>query len=199
LSAYLFADDVLFAQRLFRSADCYAGAFTSVWDTATDSAETSFVQRCDAIATELTSFDQRSERCIRTLHPRAQEAARRFLTTARAGGMDVRIISGTRTYAEQNQLYRRGRYGTPPPVVTNARGGQSNHNFGIAWDVGVFVNGAYSQDEQQYEKVAANALSAGLEWGGNWATFKDRPHYQLALTLSLTEIRARFEAGQAFV
>jgi hypothetical protein len=72
LSAYLFADDVLFAQRLFRSANCYPQGFTSVWDTATDSAETSFAQRCDAIATELTSFDQRSERCIRTLHPRAQ-------------------------------------------------------------------------------------------------------------------------------
>ena len=45
------------------------------------------------------------------------------------------------SYTEQNDLYKRGSFGNPPPKVTNARGGQSNHNFGIAWDGGVFENG----------------------------------------------------------
>jgi len=199
MSAVFFADDIEFAQRLLKSAACYAGPVTGAWDSATDAAETTFLQRCDAIAAQSGMFDARSERCLRTLHPRAQEAARRFLARARAGGADVRIISGTRSYQEQNTLYRRGRYGTPGPKVTNARGGQSNHNFGIAWDVGVFVNGAYSQDETLYDTVAAGASAPEIEWGGNWATFKDRPHYQLALPLSLAEIRGRFEAGQPIV
>ncbi|MEO8506247.1 MAG: hypothetical protein ABI593_01300 [Betaproteobacteria bacterium] len=39
----------------------------------------------------------------------------------------------------QDAPYRQGRLGNPGPRVTNARDGQSNHNFGIAWDIGIFT------------------------------------------------------------
>src|SRR5262249_39369321 len=158
-----------------------------------------FFARCREISTSLGTFDERSERNVRTLHPKVQELARKYLTTVRAAGIDVRIISGTRSYAEQNALYKRGRFGNPPPKVTNARGGYSNHNFGIAWDVGIFDEGAYLQESPLYEEIASIGRAPDIEWGGDWTTFKDRPHYQLTVPLSIAEIRAKFEAGESFV
>jgi peptidoglycan L-alanyl-D-glutamate endopeptidase CwlK len=46
------------------------------------------------------------------------------------GGLVFKIISGTRTYGEQNELFAQGRM-KPGPIVTRARGGQSNHKFGV--------------------------------------------------------------------
>jgi peptidoglycan L-alanyl-D-glutamate endopeptidase CwlK len=184
MSARLFPTDILFFQRLLKAMGLYSGALNGVWGSAMSTAESAFFARTAAVADEIGRFDPRSETTIGTLHLAAQPACRRFLKTVRAGGFDARVISGTRTYEEQNELYRRGRFGNPPPIVTNARGGRSNHNFGIAWDVGVFVRGRYLTGKNQaelkaYEDVAGLRDANLLEWGGEWATFKDRPHYQL--------------------
>jgi peptidoglycan L-alanyl-D-glutamate endopeptidase CwlK len=114
-------------------------------------------------------------------------------------GINARIISGTRTYAEQEKLFEQGRT-KPSPKVTNANGGQSNHNFGIAWDIGIFnAQGEYLPDSNLYEKTAEVGLVDGLEWGGNWQTIKDKPHYQLVTGLSIGDVRARFENGESFI
>jgi peptidoglycan LD-endopeptidase CwlK len=68
-------------------------------------------------------------------------------------------------------LYKKGRYGSTEKIVTNARGGQSNHNFGIAWDVGVFDDGKYltgnsPKEAKIYKALAAAVLTGELEWGG---------------------------------
>lgn len=164
-----------------------------------DSADTRFEDLSNELARTLGSFDPRSEKCIRTLHPKAQEAARRFLAAARAAGVDARIISGTRTYAEQAALYKIGR---PPDTtnkrVTNAQAGESNHNFGIAWDIGIFDRGAYVTADKPYLD-AARFRPAGVEWGGAWKSFPDPPHYQLAISKPLSDIRAAFENGQPFL
>jgi peptidoglycan LD-endopeptidase CwlK len=128
----------------------------------------------------------------------AQRAARRFMGAILARGIDVRVISGTRSYEEQNALFRRGRFGNPGPRVTNARGGQSRHNFGIAWDIGIFAGGAYVTEAAPYDRAAEVGLIKGIEWGGHWTSFVDRPHYQLALPFGTGEIRRRFEAGEPY-
>ncbi len=65
----------------------------------------------------------------------------------------IKIISGTRTHMqEQDALYARRRT-APGPRVTNARGGYSNHNFGIAWDIGLFRGGKYLEDSPLYREV----------------------------------------------
>ena len=117
----------------------------------------------------------------------------------KGSGVCQRIISGTRSYAEQTALFRRGRFGNPPPRVTNARGGQSNHNFGIAWDIGVFDQGRYLTDSPRYAEIAELTRVPGLEWGGDWRTFTDQPHYQIATALPIDLVRQRFEQGQTFV
>lgn len=199
MSLQLFRDDVVFTQRLLKCAGLYAGALDGVWGPVTDAAIERFELECEAIAADLGVFDRSTERHIRTLQPRAQRAAREFMRRLRAAGIPARIISGTRTYREQDALFARGRRGDPSPVVTNARGGRSNHNFGIAWDIGIFDNGRYLGDSPFYEQAAAVGTTSGLEWGGDWRNFSDPPHYQLATGAALAAVRLSFEEGMAFV
>jgi peptidoglycan LD-endopeptidase CwlK len=202
MSERLFEDDVLFLQRLLKSAGFYTDTLDGIWGPNTDAAVAAFEAGSAQIAAAHGTFDPRTERNIQTLHLRAQEAARGFMTVVLAAGINARIISGTRTYAEQNVLFRKGRFGNPPPKVTNARGGQSNHNFGIAWDIGIFQNGTYLGDSPLYTTAAQVGLAAGivgLEWGGNWTGFVDRPHYQMHTGFSVSQLKQKFENGQNYI
>jgi peptidoglycan L-alanyl-D-glutamate endopeptidase CwlK len=199
MSFTLTKEDTLFTQRFLKGAGFYTAALDGIWGEKTDAAHRAFEERTREIAASYQTFDSRSERCIDSLQPKAQEVARVFLGKVRASGIDARIISGTRTYAEQNELYRKGRFGNPGPVVTNAEGGESNHNFGIAWDIGIFKGGAYLDDSPLYDEAAEVGLTPDLEWGGHWRSFKDKPHYQLATGLMLASVRNKFEDGQVIV
>ena len=199
MSQQLFKDDVEFLQRLLKSSGFNPGKIDGDWGPKTDKAEDEFITKSREIATKFGTFHQRSEGNILTLHPKAQESARKFLKLLQDAKINARIISGTRTYAEQNSLYAKGRT-KPGPIVTNAKGGESNHNFGIAWDIGIFTSeGKYLSDSPLYEKAAKIGLLPELEWGGNWSSFKDEPHYQLKTGLSIPEVRARFEKGESYV
>lgn len=130
---------------------------------------------------EKMTFDERSEIQLATLHPEAQKAARAFLGVAKTicakVGCDVKIISGTRSYMEQDALYAKGRT-TPGKKVTNAAAGHSNHNFGIAFDIGIFRGKEYFGEHPLYNELGTLGKSLGLEWGGDWK-FVDEPHYQI--------------------
>ncbi len=200
MSLRLFPDDVLFTQRLLKAQALYAGRLDGIWGARTEAAVVEFERRTAAIRDAGGRFDARSETQLETLLLPAQSAARAFLSRVLAAGLHVRVISGTRSYAGQNALFRRGRYGNPGPVVTNARGGQSLHNFGVAWDIGVFdARGRYLRDGAAYAKAAKVGLEDGVEWGGDNARFVDRPHYQLRLGLALADVRRRFESGRAYL
>ena len=146
-----------------------------------------------------TTLDARSAAAIATLLPAAQRAARQLLATVNDGrlgpGVAVKVICGTRTYAEQTALYTQGRT-TPGPIVTDAPAGYSNHNFGIAFDVGIFVRGEYEDDSPLYAQVGALGRAQGLEWGGDWRSFPDEPHFQLPRAGSLAQARALVAAGE---
>lgn len=200
MSEKLFEDDVLFLQRLLKSAGLYEGKLDGDWGPKTDAAAAAFEEQYRQLRDSLGEFHPRSEGRIHTLHPKAQRAARLFLGKVLDADINVRILSGTRTYAEQNALFRIGRFGDTRSKVTNSRGGQSNHNFGIAWDIGIFDDeGRYLPESPLYSKVPDFGLIDGLEWGGNWISFKDTPHYQLATGLSISEVRAKFENGEPYV
>ena len=147
--------------------------------------------------------DDRSEKVIATLLPEVQPSARALVTKAGADGITIKVISGLRTYDEQNDLYAQGRT-KPGKIVTNARGGRSNHNFGIAFDIGVFEGGQYLDESPKYKAVGVLGMDLGLEWGGNWKTIQDEPHFQLrpkwAGDLSegdmLAELRLSKESGK---
>lgn len=126
----------------------------------------------------LALVDSRSEKTIATLLPDVQPIARALVQKAQGIGITIKIISGLRTFAEQDALYAQGRT-TDGHIVTNARGGYSNHNFGIAFDVGVFEGSKYLPESSKYSAVGALGVDLGLEWGGNWKTIVDQPHFQL--------------------
>src|SRR3954451_18499742 len=111
MSTRLFPDDIQFLQRSLCSAGCYAGPRNGRWSSGVDEAEAQFETIGQEIATRCGTFDSRSELNIRTLHPSAQQLARALLKSLKGVGVDARVISGTRTYAEQDALYRVGRGG----------------------------------------------------------------------------------------
>jgi peptidoglycan L-alanyl-D-glutamate endopeptidase CwlK len=153
-------------------------------------------------AEAIEPVDPRSEKNIATLLPEVQPIARALVQKAALAGIRIKIISGLRSYAEQDALYAQGRT-TPGDIVTKARGGYSNHNFGIAFDVGVFESGKYLKDSEKYKAVGALGMDLGLEWGGSWRSFVDQAHFQLrpewATELTekqmLAELRTRNEEG----
>ena len=130
--------------------------------------------------------DPRSEATIQQLNPVVQPYARELVRRAAAKGIEIKVIGGFRTFKEQDKLYCQGRnipeckgLYAPGSKVTNAKGGFSNHNFGIAFDIGVFNGTKYLPESPSYVEVGKIGRSLGLEWGGDWTTFKDRPHFQL--------------------
>eukprot|EP01136_Pigoraptor_vietnamica_P045539 Opistho-1_new@23614 len=202
MSYQLLKEDILFYQRFLKANGYYTAKLDGKWGPKTDAADTAFLAESNRIGTDHGFFDARSEANIITLVPKAQVLVRKFLQILTAAGFDIRIISGTRTYAEQNALYRKGRYGSTDNKVTNARGGQSNHNFGTAWDIGLFENGKYITDDKKYKLLAPLVTSPlpELEWGGHWPSFPDFPHYQHRTTVtSVSSVRHLFEAGEVYV
>lgn len=111
---------------------------------------------------------------------------------ARIEGLDVHGagMGGHRTYADQDALYAKGRT-APGRKVTNARGGQSNHNFGLSMDVAIFENGTYLSggSEWQYQRFGEIAEANGLEWGGRWTNPYDPAHVQIRHGYTMQELR----------
>ena len=202
MSAPLSTKEVIFEQRILKASGLYKGSkIDGDWGPKTEAAHAEFTRQAHALEAQFGSFDARTEKNILTLALPAQRIARRFMQHALKlvpEGWTVRIISGTRTYEQQDALYAQGRT-TPGPRVTNARGGQSNHNFGLAWDIGIFDNsGRYVTQTYQYEALGPKIMGLDLypiEWGGNWKSLKDYPHYEYGTGLNLTTRRRRFEDG----
>ena len=155
-----------------------------------------------AVLSSVEPVDARSEKVIATLLPPVQKLARALVQKAADNGIRIKIISGLRTYEEQDALYAQGRT-TPGNIVTKAKGGYSNHNFGIAFDIGVFEGSNYLTDSPKYKAVGVVGTELGLDWGGNWKTINDQPHFQLRPAWAtdmnekqmLAELRNRVSTG----
>lgn len=103
-------------------------------------------------------------------------------------GIKVVLTWGYRSIIEQNTLYAKGRT-APGSVVTNARGGYSWHNFGRAADYAFVVNGKITWNGH-WDIFGRVARECGLEWGGDFKRFKDRPHVQWTGGKTLAQMRA---------
>jgi len=88
---------------------------------------------------------------------------------------DFAILEGVRSLARQEQLVKAGASQTM----------KSRHLTGHAVDLGAYVAGSVRWDWPLYHKLAvavkqaAAELQIPIEWGGDWTTFKDGPHWQL--------------------
>ncbi|TCP88657.1 D-alanyl-D-alanine carboxypeptidase-like protein [Cricetibacter osteomyelitidis] len=139
----------------------------------------------------------RNEEKINALHPQVRSIIRQFLNEVyKIYKIQLVIVQGYRTYEEQNKLYAQGRT-LPGNIVTKAKGGQSNHNFGLAidvfpvWDDGKLHMDAKSDDQniKILKMISPIGIKNGLSWGGNWKSFKDYPHFEVSVGKTLSELR----------
>lgn len=126
------------------------------------------------------------------IHSVVKESAIEMIKQAYKEGIYVQITSGYRSFAEQNKLYAQGRT-APGKIVTNAKGGQSNHNYGLAIDyVLLSADGkkALWTVNEKWRRVAQIGKSLGFSWGGDWKSFKDCPHLEMMGGLTLSQLQA---------
>lgn len=128
---------------------------------------------------------------INELIPELQEKAKLLIDLCDAKSIEIRITSTYRDFEYQNFLYAQGRI-RPGKKVTNAPAGASFHNFRRAFDIVVIKNGiADWNDLELYKKVGEIGKAIGLEWGGDFKTIKDYPHFQLSDGHSIAELYAK--------
>lgn len=129
-------------------------------------------------------------RKLEDLDPLVQVMAKQLLEVAVENGIKLILTSTYRDHEKQQALYDQGRT-TPGKIVTNAKPGQSFHNWRVAFDVVPVENGKAIWDNNElWSKVGALGRDMGLEWGGDWTSFKDKPHFQLTGGLSLEDFQA---------
>lgn len=93
------------------------------------------------------------------------------------------VTQGYRSVAEQDKLYAQGRT-EPGVIVTYKRAGESKHNLvpAQALDVAFLLdNGQVSWSAELLARFARlmKAANPAMRWGGDWKTFKDRPHFEV--------------------
>lgn len=113
--------------------------------------------------------------------------------------MSIVCVQALRTFAEQDVLFTHGRT-APGPIVTNAKGGRSWHNYGMAFDV-AFIG---DQGEPSWEEgkpwplLGLMGEQIGLVWGGRF-TRPDRGHFEYHPGLTLDAAYAKYLAGELCV
>ena len=135
-----------------------------------------------------------NSRSLNDLHPKVKPMVEEFIQKCADNGIDLLVTSTYRDHESQNALYAQGRT-TPGKKVTNAKGGQSWHNWRVAVDIvpmrnGKPVWGTTGPDGELWNKVGEIGESVGLEWAGRWKTFKEFAHFQYTGGLSLADFQA---------
>jgi len=159
-------------------------------------------------------MDNKTLERIGNLHPKIRQKvldAYLDINNRKLGkGVRLRLSHTTRTFKEQNDLYAIGRT-KPGRKVTNAKGGQSIHNYSLAWDIvllldkngdGLFEEASWDtlkdfdgDGESDWMEVVRGFKAIGAEWGGDWKSFKDYPHFQLDFGLKASEMKSKIDKG----
>lgn len=133
-----------------------------------------------------------SSTSLSALNPYVASLASKFLDLCTASGLNVTIIVTFRSWDDQDALYAQGRT-QPGMIVTNAQGGDSYHNWGLAFDCAPLVNGVVAWDDtDKFVKMGNLGQQVGLEWGGNRTTsyisLVDMTHFQYTFGLSTEQL-----------
>ena len=130
-----------------------------------------------------------NSRSLSDLNPKVAAMCSEFINRCKEKNIDIIITSTYRDAESQNALYAQGRT-TEGKKVTNAKGGQSFHNWKVAFDFCPIVNGKPNwSDVALYTKCGEIAEGVGLEWAGRWKTFKELAHCQYTGGLTLHDFQ----------
>lgn len=132
------------------------------------------------------------------LHPIVKKRTNQLIQQAAKKGITVVITDDFRSGKAQDELYQKGRT-VSGNIVTNAKGGESYHNYGLAvdfalktpsenviWDMKYDGN---KNGKSDWYEVVDLAKKLGFTWGGDWPNFKDYPHLQMDFGLSITDLQ----------
>jgi peptidoglycan L-alanyl-D-glutamate endopeptidase CwlK len=144
---------------------------------------------------------------ILLLHPKVRDEVRKIFELCEQslnGRAKIRIAQGLRTIPEQDALYAQGRT-KPGKIVTNARGGSSYHNYGLAVDFVLIVDGKTASWDMKTDwdgdkvadwmEIVKIFQDNGWEWGGNWKSLKDYPHFQKTFGYSIGDLKIKYNKG----
>lgn len=138
--------------------------------------------------------DQVSISRLDGLHPKVRDTFKAFIDTCEEKlNIKLRIMQGMRSITYQNELYAQGR-SKPGSIVTNAKGGSSFHNYGLAVDLCV-LNDTVVDWNYDMKKLTP-FMPAGMVWGGNFKTIKDRPHFEITFGIGWRIMFDKFNKKQ---
>jgi len=145
---------------------------------------------------------------IEKAHPKIREQLKQDYINANnllGKGARLRFAYVYRSNSEQDALYKKR------PKVTNAKGGQSIHNYGLAFDIvllydndgnGTFEEASWSMirdfdrdSKADWMEVTNYFKSKGYTWGGDWISFKDAPHFEINFGFDWKVLKQRVENG----
>jgi peptidoglycan LD-endopeptidase CwlK len=156
---------------------------------------------------------------IELLHPKLRDEARKIyaeICMALTGRAMCRFAFTLRTWKEQKALYELGRSVRNPDgvsvnrplgnIVTNAAPGQSYHNYGLAVDIALVIDGKtavwdritdFDGDKKaDWMECVAVFKKYGWEWGGDWSSLKDYPHFQKTFGYKWPQLQAMYNKKQ---
>jgi peptidoglycan L-alanyl-D-glutamate endopeptidase CwlK len=139
---------------------------------------------------------------IDLLHPNLRNEVKTMyeeICEALTGRAVCRFSHTLRTDKEQDELYAQGRT-KPGKKVTNAKGGQSYHNYGLAFDIVLIIDGKEASWDTlkdfdgdkvaDWHEVVRIAKKYGWAWGGDFVSFKDAPHFEKTFGKKTSELKA---------
>jgi peptidoglycan L-alanyl-D-glutamate endopeptidase CwlK len=118
------------------------------------------------------SFGNKSKERLSGVHP---DLVKVMEESIKESPLDFSITEGLRTKERQQELFSAGKSQTM----------NSRHLTGKAVDIAVIKDGTVTWDFKYYQLVAdhikgvATKLGIPLVWGGDWASFRDGPHFEL--------------------
>jgi peptidoglycan L-alanyl-D-glutamate endopeptidase CwlK len=131
-----------------------------------------------------------NSRSLDELLPQVKSRVDAFIQACKDKGIDILVTSTYRDLESQDALYEQGR-SAPGKIVTNARGGDSYHNWRCAVDVVPIVGGKPDWDGSHpvWAEIGKIGAECGLEWAGNWKSFKELAHFQYTGGLTLAQLK----------
>lgn len=131
------------------------------------------------------------------------------ICTTLTGTLGCRFVQVFRSFEEQDTLYAQGRT-KPGPIVTNSKGGQSYHNYGLAVDFCLIWDkngdGKIANDEIIWDRTTDINKNHIIDWievvkiftkyGWEWgASFGDYPHFEKKMNHNWRDLLKKYKSG----